>query len=169
MFKSKSLFVSFIIATLLVGCGSKPKFNAEYCDGLHQPKKSILDSANANDAEAQMTMVEIYTHGHCGDKDAQIMDDWLHKSAENNNTDAQGMLGASYLTTARGGKPDVDKAVFWLSKAVEKNDATAMVFMGDVYYYEGFGRQDKQKAREWYEKSAKLGHPKAKERLAQFK
>lgn len=168
MFKSKSLFVSFIIATLLVGCVSKPKFNAEYCDGLHQPKKSILDSANANDAKAQMEMSEIYVYGHCGDKNDKMAEEWLVKSAENNNVDAQGMLGMMYLTDLKG-KPDVEKAIFWLSKAIEKNDATAMVFMGDVYYYETYGRQDKQKAREWYEKSAKLGHPKAKERLAQFK
>lgn len=168
MFKSKSLFVSFIIATLLVGCGSKPKFNAEYCDGLHQPKKSILDSANTNDAKAQLKMVEIYAKGHCGDVDEGKVDEWLQKAVEQNDASAQTMMGYSYMTGARGFQ-DADKAIFWLNKAIEQNDLTAMIFMGDIYYNEVFGRQDKQKAREWYEKSAKLGHPKAKERLAQFK
>lgn len=169
MFKSKSLFVSFIIATLLVGCGSKPKFNAEYCDELHQPKANIIQSANNGDPQAQLDMAEIYDVGHCGDVDANQAHDWLLKSAEQGHTLAYVTLGGTYMLD---GRVDADKAIYWFNKAIEKNDrhsSGAMFFMGDLYYYEQFGRQDKQKAREWYEKSAKLGHPKAKERLAQFK
>lgn len=90
-------------------------------------------------------------------------------SKPNPNHDFYGAFAIySYMTGARGFQ-DAGKAIFWLNKAIEQNDLTAMIFMGDIYYNEVFGRQDKQKAREWYEKSAKLGHPKAKERLAQFK
>lgn len=117
MFKSKSLFVSFIIATLLVGCGSKPKFNAEYCDGLHQPKKSIVDSANANDPHAQLDMAEMYFVGYCGDKDIVKAKEWFLKSANQDYTPAQLTFGAAYLNADMD---DVDQAIFWLNRVIEK-------------------------------------------------
>lgn len=64
------------------------------------------------------------------------------------------------------------KLFFGWIELLKKNDkyaSGAMYFMADIYYYEVFGRQDKDKAFYWLEKSAQLGHPMTKEKLVEWK
>lgn len=157
--------LSILFSTaLLFGCTkeNQVQYNPEYCDKAHTPKQSILQSANAGDPKAQYIMAEIYGLGYCGNEDDDKSAEWFLKSANQNYAPAQTMLGALYLTTDR---LDVDKAILWLNKAIEQNDSLAMFFMADIYYYEGFGRQDKEKALYWVKKSAELGNQKSIEKL----
>lgn len=149
---------------LLFGCTkeNQVQYNPEYCDKAHTPKQSILQSANAGDPKAQMEIAEIFNLGHCGNEDDEKALEWLLKSANQNYAPAQTMMGLFYMTEQ---SVDVDKAILWLNKAIEQNDSVAMFFMADIYYYEGFGRQDKEKALYWVKKSAELGNQKAIEKL----
>ncbi len=83
----------------------------------------------------------------------------LLKSAENNNQEAQYLLGLSYEHGVELDR-DVKKAAHWYGKAAEQGYPPAQDSLSR-FYREGLGvDKDKKLAEEWHQKAAKQGfHP----------
>lgn len=78
---------------------------------------------------------------------------WLRKAAEQENTEAQRLLGLGYMRGCFGMVDNVE-AVKWYRKAAEGGDVNAQMSLGDCYR-DGVG-VDKNvvEAAEWYRKAA---------------
>ncbi|EGQ8471296.1 MULTISPECIES: tetratricopeptide repeat protein [Vibrio] len=86
-------------------------------------------AAESGDLEAQKTLAAIYTM----DKEysnPKMMMHWLHKAADQNDTDAMLLLGHTYLD---GDHYDFNEALKWLKTAANKKDHYALVLLGDIY------------------------------------
>ena len=95
----------------------------------------------------------------------QYLFDVLRKKAESNDVDAMITLYDS-LNFVYGLDPKDEydtEANYWIEKAANLGDASAQCELAGIYREE---RNDKIKAFEWMEKSAKNGYPKAKHNLA---
>ena len=110
-----------------------------------------IKKAESGDVEAQCFLAN---HYHSKGDHSQALS-WYHKAAEQNNTDAQLILGDCYYD-GLGTEEDYQQAFYWYEKAAGLGNAEAQNTLGDCYYYE-----DKQKAVYWYNMAAEQDHEEA--------
>ena len=83
----------------------------------------------------------------------------IQKAAEQNNPDAQYVLGLLYREGI--GAPQSDtKALKWFEKAAKQNHSDAQHELGSIYYEEGV-HQSVTEALKWFKKAAEQNHPEA--------
>ncbi|WP_444997805.1 tetratricopeptide repeat protein [Aliikangiella sp. IMCC44359] len=108
--------------------------------------------------EAQWLLAQIYDYGLAGDEakpDKAFQ--WYLKAAEGGLSDAQTLIGESYLN-ANGVKQDYAEAYRWLIKAAKQGDLNAEFYLGNLFL-EGKGRKkDVSSAISWFKKSAAKRH-----------
>jgi len=85
-------------------------------------ERSLLEIANAGDANAQLRMAKIYE----GRQDSQGVAKWYRKSAMNGNAEAQFQLGLLYID---GELTDGDReaGMFWVEQAAQQGHYQAKV------------------------------------------
>lgn len=85
-------------------------------------ERSLLDTANAGDANAQLALAKIYESQHSTGK----LVEWYRKSALNGNAEAQFQLGLLYIDgeLADG---DRDAGLFWVEQAAGQGHFRARV------------------------------------------
>lgn len=98
---------------------------------------------------------------------------WYFQAAHKGNAEAQGELGHNY-EHGFGVQKDMNKAIYWIKKGADGGNAVAQWRMGHLYWSEGIKReipmcyfieQDLQKAKYYWNLSAKQGFKPAKESL----
>ena len=93
---------------------------------------------------------------------------WFHKSADGGNAPAMVHLGIMSLLGTGGVDNDPMEAARWFRKAADAGSAAGMYDLATMYD-DGQGiPEDPVKAKDLYRKAAALGHPEAKQRLAQL-
>lgn len=108
--------------------------------------------------EAQWLLAQIYDYGLANNEvKPEKAFQWYLKAAEGGLSDAQALIGESYLN-ANGVKQDYAKAYHWLIKAAKQGDLNAEFYLGNMFL-EGKGRQkDISSAISWFKKSAAKQH-----------
>jgi TPR repeat protein len=154
------LCVSLIVfASVLSGCGEKsapPAVQEAVKPATKQELATILKSAEAGNADAQLRLGSIYREGQIVPKDDAKAAEWMQKAAAQGLANAQNGLAEMYFT-GTGVPRDSAKAVAWLQKAAAQGDAFAQQNLAKMYY-EGEGvPQDAAKAAEWLQKAAAQG------------
>ena len=84
---------------------------------------------------------------------------WLKRAAEDENSEAQAMLGLRYFY-AQGFKRDLKTAFSWFLKAADHGNPLAARYVGEYYDQNGWSgvvEPDAKIACEWYKKAADLG------------
>ena len=85
----------------------------------------------------------------------------LKAKADNNDVSAMYSLGVKATTS--------EDAFFWFNKAAEKGDADAQFFVGRMHLNGVTVPADKEKAIEWFKKSAAQGNQNSKDALKRLK
>ena len=85
---------------------------------------------------------------------------WYLKAAEQGYAPAMYQLAFSYYNEFHMGLPnDYPKAIYWNEKGMALNDASAFYQRAEWYSFGSCGfKTDKNKAKEYYQKAAALGH-----------
>jgi TPR repeat protein len=118
-------------------------------------------SADLGDTDAMVKLGVLYSGigsslGHLPPDYGQSML-WLHRAADEGNSNAMAFIGASYLRGEDGLKADQGEAVRWLRKASELGNPAAMYSLGMVLGHGPSTPADKAEAMKWFIKSAQLG------------
>ena len=119
-----------------------------------------IKKAESGDVEAQCFLAN---HYHSKGDHSQALS-WYHKAAEQNNTDAQLILGDCYYD-GLGTEEDYQQAFYWYEKAAGLGNAEAQNTLGDCYYYGHGIEMNNQKAFYWYKKAAEQGNAEAQSKL----
>lgn len=115
----------------------------------------IVEEANNGDKYSSF-IVACYHYLHFIDvsyRDLKKSDEWFEKSAEQGHSEAQAMVGTTYLfgyTTEQ----DYDKAIMWLTKSAEQGNPVGQHHLGTCYYKGEGVKQDKEKGIELIKKAA---------------
>ena len=81
--------------------------------------EEVKIKAQQGDAEAQCTLGSCLLEGHYIEKDVRKAMIWLHKSAEQERSDAQTMLGLLYYGNKCSGiRQDKEVGKYWIRRAV---------------------------------------------------
>ncbi len=103
-------------------------------------------------AHAQYNVAKCYEMGYGTDKNETIALEWLSRSAENGNSDAQYEFGCIADNSKR-----YEEAFGWYQKSALQGHVQAQLRLGLLYYW-GLGVvEDNQKAFEWFSRSAEAG------------
>jgi hypothetical protein len=93
---------------------------------------------------------------------------WLHIAADKGNAPAMVHMGVMFLLGTGGVNNDPVEAARWFGKAADAGSAAGMYDLATMYD-DGQGiPEDPAKAKDLYRRAAALGHPEAKQRLAQL-
>jgi TPR repeat protein len=115
-----------------------------------------LKRAQASDPVAEFRLSQMYAHGNGVAEDKKEARNWLQRSAEHGNTDAQLELGNA-LREGLGGVQDYGRAAMWLQQAAENGNADAQYSLGLMYRW-GMGvAPDLAKAYIWFNLAAAQG------------
>ena len=86
--------------------------------------------------------------------------------AEQNNADAQAILGAAYLIGRFGLTQDHEQGIKWTTRAAKQNNASAQFTLGSAYLIGHFGlTQDNEQGIKWLTRAAKQNNVLAQLRL----
>ena len=113
----------FILALLLVLFFSLPAHAGQLQDGKAAADrgdyptafKLLSPLADQGNAEAQFDLGMMYLVGQGAKRNPAEAYAWIRKAAEQDNMDAQGVIGQSYVNGIDGIKQDYVEAYFWLS------------------------------------------------------
>lgn len=115
---------------------------------------SIVDIANAGNADAQFVVGQLYYEGYGIEQDFPNAVVAYQKAANQGQAYAQLGLGRCY-DYGKGVEKDLAKAVKYYYQAAQQGIPRAMKFLAD-YYYNGIGVQKSlSSAVDWYKKAAK--------------
>lgn len=167
----KQVFIKILVSTAIAS--STLLWAGEYDDGMRAwdrqdyrlAKEKFLIAAEQGNAGAQIRLGFISYYG----LDTTIKNytqalSWFKKAAENNNTDAQFLVGAMYLK-AEGVVKDYKQVMYWHTKAAELGNAEAQTSVGRMYR-DGLGvEQNNKQAVYWFIKAANQGEVDAQKSL----
>ncbi|QEY26908.1 tetratricopeptide repeat protein [Neisseria zalophi] len=126
---------------------------------LHKAIEHFTPAAQADFQPAQTALGEVLLE--LNNSEAV---DWLEKSAEKNDCDAQAAMAELYLT-GKYVERDYIKARKYASAAARRSNAKALRLLGDIFRY-GLGIEaDASVARHQYQKAAELGDMAAHHKL----
>jgi hypothetical protein len=169
-----ALFIFLFAPCVLAGPAEdeKAKNKAKFEVALNK----LIPLATKGDAEAQLQLGEAYYRAsydlselkYC--KDAF---DWVRKSAAQGYGKAMAQLGYMYQYEEIDCPKDKKLSIYWNNKAVnhftklaKQGQVDAMTRLGQMYWQEGGGMNDREKAIYWYSKAANLGYAVAQSSLA---
>jgi TPR repeat protein len=96
---------------------------------------SLLVSANAGDAAAQIRIGEIYAAGKSVGRDLSQAAEWYRKAAATGSVDGELHLAALYRDGGKGFPRDMAQAAAWYRKAAGQGDAGAQGILGVLYSF----------------------------------
>jgi len=112
--------------------------------------------AEAGDPDAQVRIGRLYYDGLGRAPDLRLAEQWYRKAAEKGNGEAKYRLGLLYSEDRKGALWDLALARRFLEEAAQTH-ADAATKLG-AFYRNGIGvPEDREQARKWYERAAKLG------------
>lgn len=113
-----------------------------YCGGYNLPmdKKMALKLFNEineknYDKYILLYIGSMYLEGEVCEKNIELGIEYLEKSAEQDNVEAQMKLIQIYIDGLDGIEGDKKKGLYWLKRAVNNNSKDAKYLLGLVYYY----------------------------------
>lgn len=121
--------------------------------------------AESGDAEAECNLGKCHYLGQGTPQNYYAALNWFRKSVEKDWAEAQYYIGRCYYYGQGFPMPDYKQAVIWLEKAAKQNYGDAQYQLG-LCYEKGNGvKHDLKTARKWFEKAAKNGNIKAKQKI----
>lgn len=159
------LFAAVIAAMLinfLTYTGTNPNENTstqtESVSQTPQSTDPVLDKANNNDPQAQLSVALRYFSGTDGfTQDKQQAVEWFIRSANNGNTKAMLLLGDCY-TQGDGTEKDTRNAFKYYFMAARQDDKEGLYKVGKAYYYGTAVDKNTEKALFYLNKSASQGY-----------
>ena len=134
----KIILLSFI-ALLTIFNSAAYSFDFHRLDNVNIEEVTI--KAQKGDAEAQCTLGSCLLEGHYVEKDEQEAMIWLHKSAKQECSDAQTMLGIIfYSDTFKGVKQNKEEGKYWLQRAAKNGCEYAKSWLRTIESLERFER-----------------------------
>ncbi len=136
-------------------------------DGQTEEAASLFNrSAEMGDAGAMVELGEMYSSGEGVTQDETKAFDWFRRAAEGGSVPGMVALAGMYLLGVNGGDPNEEEAARWFQKAADRDSPAAMYDLATLYESgRGVGK-NLDKAKDLYQKSAKLGNREAQKRLA---
>lgn len=124
------------------------------------------ENADANDADAQYALGQMYMNGNGSLADSYQSFDYLLQAAKNNHADAQFWLAEAYAEGS-GTKKSAREAIYWYQHAADNKHIGGQSAIGMAYLF-GLGVQkDACIAYRWHQKAADGGNPRAQYLLSQ--
>ena len=99
----------------------------------------------------------MYDLGYGVDQDYHKAFEWYMMAAEQNNSDAQNLIGEMY-ELGKGVKQDYDTALNWYKKSAKNSNEIAYYNLGLLYYNGINGEINVKKANYYFKKAMKLGY-----------
>ena len=123
-------------------------------------------SAEMGDASAMVALAEMYSSGDGVAEDETKAFGWFKRAAEAGNVSGMVGLAGMYLLGVNGGDPNEEEAARWFQKAADHDSPAALFDLGGLYENgRGVGKS-LDKAKDLYQRAAKLGNREAQKRLA---
>jgi hypothetical protein len=119
---------------------------------------TLLEQANAGDAEATSRLADCYRSGHMVDQNWEQAFRWYSVAARAGDMEAQNNLGTLYLEGYYCPE-DHEKAVYWYRKSAEQGAKVAQYNLGMRYIHGQGVPVDNLQAMTWLEKSSENGYP----------
>ena len=123
--------------------------------------------AKQGDADAQMSLAQLYAQGRSVRQDDAQAAVWYRKAAEQGNAEAQSRLGWMYFQ-GKGVAQDFPQALTWLRKGADQGSASAQVLLGLCYELGRGVPQDLAQAVLLYRKAAEAGYDDGQYKLGLF-
>lgn len=176
----KSMKIVIVLFALLfaqcVFAGPDEDAKAKKKDKFEVTLKKLDPLAKKGDAEAQLQLGKAY-YGASYDlnepKYCKDAFDWVRKSAEQGYGPSMAELGFMNQYAEVACPENGDQSIYWYGKAVNhftklanQGKVEAMSYLGQMYWQEGGGMNDREKAIYWFSKAAKLGKASAQTSLA---
>ena len=142
--------------------------DAEANRTLHPDRRLVLlrQAAELGESRAMNELAESLVESR-GVDDPEALQ-WFHIAADKGNASAMVHLGVMSLLGTGGVNKDPLEAAGWFGKAANAGSAAGMYDLATMYD-DGQGiPEDPVKAKDLYRRAAALGHPEAKQRLAQM-
>ena len=140
--------------------------NKEYSKSFEVYEKFALEG----NAYAQFQTALSYSEGYGVTANQEKAFEWLIKSANQDFTSAQNVMGYLYSEGSEEMNIEVDyeKAFEWHMKTAQKEDSLGEYSIG-IFYLEGFGvEQNFKEAYRWFKKSLNHGYEEAEEMLEEL-
>lgn len=173
MFKNNNKnFFCIVRNTLLLFCFavtfSAPSWSGDLQSGYNawQNKdyktafETFSELAEGGDPRAMFFLAAMYTQGQYVSKDEALANQWMIKSAESGNRDAQHVLGIQYDKGVDGFPLDRSLALKWYAAAADQGDVTKLGRMAEIYLNGDGVPQDYALAAKWYKQLVNTGSPK---------
>lgn len=132
----------------------------EFCGDITQDyaeaAKWFKKAADNGDADGMYQIGRLYLHGMGVAIDEKLAYKWFDKAADAGCSDAMNRLGEMCS--------DKYQIQNWYQKSANAGNALGMERLGDCFNQGGYY----QKAKEWYEKAAKLGRGEAAHKIARY-
>ena len=115
-------------------------------------------------------LAEYYKDGIGVDKNDKLSFQWRRKAADAGNSNAQAVVGNSYLYGKHGITKDYSEAAKWIKKSVDLKSHSQpnkdAIYMLGAMYEDGLGvSRDYVEALSWYKKAAAVNQPDAQNEL----
>lgn len=119
---------------------------------------SLLEQAEAGDAQSQYQVGLAYLYGTDVPKDYAKAAEWFSRSNDQDFLPARRELGI-LLASGEGVEPDLQKAVLYLGQAADQLDPSALYHLGLMYEVGTGVPKDLQKAVRFLAYAAEMGYP----------
>ena len=138
-------------------------------DGQTEEAASLFTrAAEMGDAGAMVELGEMYSSGEGVTEDETKAFNWFHRAAEAGSVPGMVSLGGMYLLGVNGGDANEEEAARWFQKAADHDSPAAMFDLAGLYESGRGVAKNLDKAKDLYQKSAKLGNREAQKRLAKL-
>ncbi len=128
----------------------------------------FIQAAELGNHAAMIEAGECYRSGEGVAQDEDKAMAWFHRAADAGDTSGMVHIGMMYLFGVHDADPNDEEATEWFQKAADRGDPAGMYNLAQSYE-KGHGvAKNLDKAKELYEKSAKLGNAAAQNRLNQL-
>jgi serine/threonine protein kinase len=125
-------------------------------------------AAEMGDSGAMVELGEMYSSGEGVTEDETKAFDWFRRAAEAGSVPGMVALAGMDLLGVNGGDPNEEEAARWFQKAAD-HDSPAAIFDLATLYESGRGvPKNFEKAKDLYQRSAKLGNHEAQKRLVKL-
>ena len=124
---------------------------------FYKAQYHLLKAANAEHAEAQCALGDIFADERNPNHDVGYAMEWYGKAAMNGHARAQWLAGAGHLEGV-GVAKDMDKARYWFQKSADQGDVDGQFGLAGYY----MAVQDFGNMLVWLRKAAAQGHDEAR-------
>lgn len=129
----------------------------------------MKSAANSGLPEAQASLASFYAKGRFVKKNLEKHEEWLFKAALNGDYISQAALSSYYLQGMMGFEKNIHAGLKWLNRAVKNNQVDATYYLGILYYFGIYVRQNKTMGLKLLNKAANMGSKEAQRELNRIK